>query len=193
MRIVILILFVFNLAFASSAQIQSKTYSETRKLLFQMDRTRANKQFKRLFEEAHVRMPDLIQALDDSEQKVNPNSQVIINYLAEPEGLKALDKWKKRQTRTFAVPNVKFLTEKIYLEGNGSYLIGLVQKNKQLFQGIGSDMEDVSFKLIGYNKKTETAVFEIVQGQVFTEGWHSVIKFEDRRWRLILDNNIWVH
>jgi hypothetical protein len=158
-----------------------------------MERIQANKQLAKLFEEADLRMPDLIQALDDSEQRVSINSQVIINYLAEPEGLKALDEWKKRQTKNYSMPNMKLLSEKKYLDGNESNLVKLVQKNKHLFEAASFNEGDISIKLIGYNEKTKTALFEIVQGQVFTAGWHSVIKLEDNKWRLISDNNIWVH
>ena len=41
--------------------------------------------------------PDLIKALGDSEKQVSINAQVIINYLAEPNGLRALDEWYKAQ------------------------------------------------------------------------------------------------
>ena len=191
MRFVIFILIIFSLAFAVAAQSQSKSYSETRKLLFEMNRTHANEQLARLFKEADIRMPDLIQALDDSEQKVSLNSQAVINYLAEPEGLQAIDEWKKRQTGTFAVPNVKLLTEKIYLDGNNSNLVKLVRKNIHLFQVARFDEKNIFIELVAYNKKTKTALFEIIQGQTFTEGWHSVIKFENNKWRLVSDTNVW--
>jgi hypothetical protein len=192
MRIVFLTLLIFNLAFVVVAQSQSKTYSETRKLLLKMERSPANKQLKKLFEQVDARMPDLIQALDDSEYRVSINSQVIINYLAEPEGLKAIDDWKKRQSKEYSMPKMKLISEKIYLEGNDSDLVNLVQKNKHLFESANFNEGDIFIKLIGYNEKTKTALFEIIQGQVFTAGWHSVIKFEDNKWRLISDNNVWV-
>jgi hypothetical protein len=191
MRFVILILIIFSLAFAVAAQSQSKSYSETRKLLLKMNRTHANEQLVKLFEEADLRMQDLIQALDDSEQEVSLNSQAIINYLAEPQGLQAIDEWKKRQTGTFAIPNVKLLTEKIYLDGNNSNLVKLVRKNIHLFQIARFDKRDISIELVAYNKKTKTALFEIIQGQTFTEGWHSVIKFESNKWRLVSETNVW--
>jgi hypothetical protein len=191
MRFVILILIIFSLAFAVAAQSQSKSYSETRKLLLKMNRTHANEQLVKLFEEADLRMQDLIQALDDSEQEVRLNSQAIINYLAEPQGLQAIDEWKKRQTGTFAIPNVKLLTEKIYLDGNNSNLVKLVRKNIHLFQIARFDKRDISIELVAYNKKTKTALFEIIQGQTFTEGWHSVIKFESNKWRLVSETNVW--
>jgi hypothetical protein len=133
----------------------------------------------------------LIQALDDSEQQINLNSQVIINYLAEPEGLKALENWKKRQPETFSIPNSEPLTENIYLNGNSSDLISLVRKNIYLFQLGGYDEKDTFIELVAYNTKTRTALFEIVQGQIFTQGWHSAIKFEGDKWRIIAVNNVW--
>lgn len=189
MRFVILTIFI--LLFAVTAQSQSKTYSETKQLLLKMDRTHANKQLTKLFREADVRMPDLIQALDDSEKEVSLNSQAVINYLAESDGLQAIEQWKKRQTGTFSVPNVKLLTEKIYLDGNNSNLVELVRKNIHLFGVKSFDEKDTFIELVAYNKKTKTALFEIIQGQTFTEGWHSVIKFEGNTWRLVSDTNVW--
>jgi hypothetical protein len=122
---------------------------------------------------------------------VSLNSQAVINYLAEPDGLQAIEQWKKRQTGTFSVPNVKLLTEKIYLNGNNSNLVELVRKNLHLFQVASFGGKDISIELAAYNKKTKTALFEIIQGQIFTEGWHSVIKFEGGKWRLVSDTNVW--
>lgn len=193
MRILIFALLIFGLAFIEITKGQSKTYSETKQLLLKMDRHSPNKQLKNIFEQADVRMPDLIQALDDSEKAVCINSQIIINYLAEPEGLKAIEDWKKRQTGEYFMPNMKLLSKNIYLYGNESNLVKLIDNNKYLFEAASFNQGDISIKLIGYNKKTKTALFEIIQGQIFTAGWHSVIKFEDNKWRLVSDNNIWVH
>lgn len=189
MRFVILTIFIS--LFAVTAQSQTKTYSETKQLLLKMDRTHANKQLAKLFREADARTPDLIQALDDSEKEVSLNSQAVINYLAEPDGLQAIEQWKKRQTETFSVPNVKLLTEKIYLDGDNSNLVELVRKNIHLFGIKSFDEKDTFIELVAYNKKTKTALFEIIQGQTFTEGWHSVIKFEGDKWRLVSDTNVW--
>lgn len=156
-----------------------------------MDRTHANKQLAKLFESADLRMPELIRALDDAEQKVRLNSQYIINQLAEDDGLKALDDWRKRQTGTYSSPVLKFVAQQIYLEGDSRDLQKLVRKNIGLFQIARYDDKDISIKLIAYNKRTKTALFELFQGQVFTEGWHSVIKFKGDKWRLVTDTNVW--
>jgi hypothetical protein len=189
----VLISLIFQLAFAVTAQSQTKTYSKTRKLLLKMERGPANKQLKKLFEQADIRMPDLIQALDDKEKQVSINSQVIINYLAETEGLKAIDDWKKRPSENHWMPIMNLLSEKIYFEGNDSNLVKLALKNKHLFQASSFNTGDISIKLVGYSEKTKTALLEIVQGRIFTAGWHSVIKLENDKWRLVSDSNVWVH
>lgn len=156
-----------------------------------MDRSHANKQLAKLFESADLRMPELIRALDDSEQKVSLNSQYIINQLGEDDGLKALDDWRKRQTGTYSSPVLKFVAQQIYLEGDSRDLEKLVRRNMGLFQIARYANKDISVKLVAFNKRTKTAVFELVHGQTFTEGWHAVIKFEGEKWRLVTDTNVW--
>jgi hypothetical protein len=77
----------------SFARHQDDTYSETRWLLRDMERRSGNKALKQLFEEGEERMPDLIRALYDRDKKVSLNSQVIIKYLATPEGPAAIEEW----------------------------------------------------------------------------------------------------
>ena len=177
------------------AQNLSQTFRETREWLLKMDRSSGNTALRQLFEEADVRMTDLIQALDDPQQNVSINAQVIINYLGETAGLKALDEWyrkAKEGRRNYSMPKMKLKSEAEYLEGNDSDLAKLVLKNKALFEAARFNEADVSAKVIAHNKRVKAALIEIVQGQIFTAGWHAVIKQEGDKWRLISDNNIWM-
>jgi hypothetical protein len=198
LRIVLSLLLFFPLLGAQLgwAQSQSDKYPQTRKWLLKMDRRSPNKEIRKLFEEADARMPDLIRALDDTEKDVSINSQVIIKYLAEPEGLAALDDWyqkRKEQGKEYWIPKMNLLSEAKYLEGNDSDVARLVLKNKHLFEAFAFNASDVSARLIAYNKRAKTALVELIQGRVFTAGWHAVIKREGDKWRLMSDNNIWVH
>jgi hypothetical protein len=86
MRLTIVVLLaIVSGASTPNARTQSKTYSETRKLLVRMEHTHADANLKKLFEEADARKSDLIQALYDPEQKVTVNAQVVMKYLQEPE------------------------------------------------------------------------------------------------------------
>jgi flagellin-specific chaperone FliS len=192
-RITLLILLAFNLAFVLTTHSQTSTYSETKELLVEMKRRSTNKQLKMLFEQADTRMPDLILALDDKDKQVRLNAQIIINYLAEPEGLEAIVKWKQRQGGNYSWMSIELLQKKVYLDGDNLDLVKLVQNNKKLFQAATVNPVDVSVNLIGYNKKTKMALFELILGQTFTSGWHSVIKFENNKWRIVSDTHIWVH
>jgi hypothetical protein len=178
-----------------NSQASNTTYSKTRKLLQKMERSPGNQELKKLFEEADLRMAELIAALSDSDKQISVNAQVILNYIADPQGLSMLDEWYKKQKesgREVWMPKMEFLSEPKYLEGSDTDLAKLALKNKQLFEASRFNSGDVWIKVIGYNKRSKTALLEVVQGQILTVGWHAVIREENNRWRLISDNNVWV-
>jgi|GEM_PF-5079035 len=89
-------------------------FSETRKLLLEMERDARSQALKRLFEEGEERMPDLIQALYDPEKKVNLNAQVVIRYLADSGGMTALEKWYEsrwQQGKEYWMPKIEPLPD----------------------------------------------------------------------------------
>ena len=186
---------VFVLCESVAAQQNLKSYSQTRKLLRGMETQPANGKLKRLFTNADEILPDLILALDDPEPKVNLNAQRILLYLATKESLKALDDWKhdlRKAGKGFSSPVLQLLPKPFILSGASSDPLRIANQNKQVFKASSFNEGDVTFRLVAFNKKTKTALLQIVQGQVFTEGWHSVIRREGTVWYLISDNNIWV-
>jgi len=179
----------------SHPQVVNATYGKTRELLLKMERRAGNRQLKTLFEQADIRMPDLINALSDPEKQISINAQVIIKYLADPAGLRALDDWYKAQNkmgREFSMPEIALLGDPKYLEGGDSDLAKLALKNKHLFEASRFNSGDVWIKVIAYNKRSKAALLEVVQGQILTAGWHAVIRQENNRWRLVSDTNVWV-
>lgn len=171
-----------------ATQPQSKTYSETRKLLLQMERCHANKALKKLFEEETARRSDLIRSLYDREQKVSLNAQSILRYLADPAGLSALEVWyeyRRTHRKEYWISPVELLTEVKFLEGNNRDLSKLVLDN------LHPNEKDFSAKLVAYNKTTDTALIEVVQGEIFTEGWHVTIRLENSKWRLLSNYLCW--
>jgi hypothetical protein len=195
-NIVLVLVLINQLVFSvGKVEYQTNTYSETRKMLLKMERHPNNRQFRKLFAEADIRMADLIQALDDPQENVSVNAQVILKYFAAPKGLNAIDEWsrkRKEQGKDIWLSSVELLSNPKYLEGNDSDLVKLVMKNRHLFKGSTFNTGDISPKVIAYNKRAKVALIEIVQGQMFTAGWHAVIKQEGDRWLLISDNIIWV-
>jgi hypothetical protein len=152
-----------------------------------MESSPADKNFKKLFEEADWRRLDLIQALYDPEQKVGVNAQVVMKSLAEPSMLAAIDEWyeyRKKLGKDYWWPKVELTSEVKYLKDDHD-LAKLVLKN--LYPGL----KDVSAKLVAYNKNLNTALIEVVFGEVFTEGRHVAIRKENGRWRLLSDNLAW--
>lgn len=192
-----LMMLLILLAFRSGwSQDKNGLYPETRKWLLKMDRRTGNKELRQLFEAADARMADLIRALDDPQKEISINAQVIIRYLAVQESLAALSEWYRKQNeqqKEYWMPKVELLSEATYLEGDNTDLAKLVLKNKRLFEAFKFNSGDVTAKLIAYNKRQKAALIELVQGDTFTAGWHAVIKQEGDRWRLMSDNNIWVH
>ena len=169
-------------------ETHSKTFAETRNLLLAMERDSTNKAFKKLFEEGDIRQSDLINALYDPEQKVSLNAQSIILYLADPQGLSALDKWyeyRRTNTKEYWISPVTVLTDAKFLNGNDHDLAQLVLKN------LHPKQKDWWAKLIASNKDKNTFLVEVVQGEIFTEGWHVTIRRENGRWRLLSHYLVW--
>jgi len=167
---------ILGYAVSITAQTQSKTYSETRKLLLKMERAHYYKILKKLFEEGEARKADLIKSLYDSEHKVSLNAQAVLRYLANSKSLSALDEWyeyRKKNHKDYWTAPIELLTKAKYLNGNENDLTKLVLKD--LYQ----NQKDCWANLIAFNKETETAFIEIIKGEIFTEGYHVVIRKEN--------------
>lgn len=173
---------------------QTKTYYSTRDLLLKVERRSSSKALKKLFTEADARMPDLIEALNDPDEAVNLNSQIVLKYLAAPEGLTAMENWYQRrreQGKGYSMPRVDRLSEVKYLQGDSSNLEKLALKNAAQLAAGKYGAKDLSARLVAHNKKYDTALIEIIDGEVFTAGWHIVIRREAGKWRLVSDNLVW--
>jgi hypothetical protein len=188
LRLTVVLLLIVCGAVSLSAQTQSKTYPETRKLLLKMERAHGDRTLKKLFEEGEAREPDLIQALYDPVQKVSLNAQSVIKYLADPRALSALEEWyafRRKSAEDYWISPVKLLTEVRYLSGNNQDLAKLVLK------ALHPNEKDVWAKLVAFNKESKAALIEVVYGEIFTEGWHVVIRRENGKWRLLSNYLVW--
>ncbi|HEY8225460.1 MAG TPA: hypothetical protein VIG25_09300 [Pyrinomonadaceae bacterium] len=188
LRLTIVLLVVVSGQVIGSAQTHSKTYPETRRLLLKMERAHDDKILKKLFEEGEARKTDLLQALYDPEQKVSLNAQSIIKYLADPQGLSALEEWyafRRKNDENYWISPVAVLPEVRYLDGKNQDLAKLV------LEALHPNEKDVWAKLVAFNKGSKTALIEIVYGDIFTEGWHVVIRKENGRWRLLSNYLVW--
>jgi hypothetical protein len=166
---------------------QSKTYPDTRKRLAKMDYFHLDANFKKLFEEAVPRKADLIHALYDDEQRVCLNAQIVMKFLADPEMLAGIKEWfeyRKKLGKDYWYPPIELTPDVKYLRDDRD-LAKLVLKN--LYPG----QKDMSAKVVAYNRDLNTAVIEVVFGEVFTEGRHVAIRRENGRWRLLSDNLAW--
>jgi hypothetical protein len=120
----------------------------------------------------------------------------VLKYLAEPQGLTAMETWyqhRRKQGKDYWMPKMELLSEAVYLKGDDADLEKLLLKNASSLEASKWGARDLSAQLIAYNKKLKAALIEVVEGKVFTTGWHVVIKQEMGRWRLVSDNLIWQH
>src|SRR5882724_6430453 len=122
----------------SHAQEPTRNYSDTRKLLLKMDRTRANGAFTKIVREADIRRTSLLAAVDDDTDKVQVNAQVIIRYMGDPEMLRALDDRIKAHLAKhlrLASPIISPIEADMYLYGSDTDPMKIVKKNASLFHG----------------------------------------------------------
>lgn len=171
---------------------RSRTFDETRNWLQKADAHSRNASFVKLFEIGDERIDDLISALGDSEPKVSINAQRILRYLALPKGVEAIVglKWCPK---TCSSPVLNVLERPLGLEGVGNNPNEIVKKNLGVFEASRFNSGDVTFRMLGHNTRANVALFEVVQGKIFTAGWHAVIQWKDGKWWLISDSNLWVH
>ncbi len=184
LRLILVLMFVF--AVGSAFGQDSATYSKTRELLLKMDRTKSDKTMKKLFEEGIERKSDLIRAIDDKEQRVSVNAQVIINYLSDAEMLAAISRSREQRALAkaeFWAPKMTLETETKILNDLGADLTEMILKN--LYP------KDCHARLIGFNKDNQTALIEVIEGSVFTTGYHVSIRKEGKGWRLLSNNLVW--
>ena len=83
------------------------------------------------------------------------------------------------------MPKIELLSEVKYLEGEDRDLAKLVLKNQHPKE------KDVWAKVVAFNRGQKTALIEVVFGNVFTEGWHVVVRQENGRWRLLSNSLVW--
>lgn len=171
---------------------RSNTFDETRSWLLKADPQSGNSSFRKLFEKGDERIDDLITALSDEEQKVSINSQRILRYLALQKGVDAIES-KRWCRQTCSSPVLNVFERPIALTGVSSDPLKIAVANRSAFEASRFNSGDVSFRLLGHNKRSNVALLEVIQGQVFTAGWHSVIQWKDGAWWLISDTNLWVH
>jgi len=72
-----------------------------------------------------------------------------------------------------------------FLTGSDADLAELVLKN------LHPNEKGFWAKVIAYNKRTDTVIVEVVQGEIFTTGWHITIRRENGRWRILSNYGVW--
>lgn len=82
------------------------SYGKIRKLLSDADVTHPNEEFARLYEIGDDRIGDLIKALKDGDPEIRRRAQIVIRYLANREGMKALHNIYAKQSEVIIAGTV---------------------------------------------------------------------------------------
>ncbi len=93
--------FVVGLLLAANAFPfrDASTYADTRKLLTALSDIKDDREvLAALFKKGDARIDDLIKALDDPDQNISLRAQIVIRYLGNQAGMKALDGWYNKQS-----------------------------------------------------------------------------------------------
>jgi hypothetical protein len=77
----------------------ARTYEDTRKLLTSLKNVKDDRDvLAALFKNGDARVGDLIEALHDPDRNISVRSQIVIRYLGNPAGMKALNDWYTQQS-----------------------------------------------------------------------------------------------
>ena len=100
------VLIIFALSGLDAAKGKSsQTCRDTRNLLSNAEASPLNKEFIALFQTGDKCITDLVRALNDEDGEIRRKAQVVIRYLNNPEGVKALHEiYSKQKEITFSGP-----------------------------------------------------------------------------------------
>lgn len=162
-----------------------------------MELDSGNRALKKLFKTGEKRLPDLIKALSEPDQKIQINTQIIIRYLGIPEGIAAIGSWMEYQQlhkQSYCYP----LGIKNFTAYNGRILIGDEKKPEKLvlqnaYFLIQGNKQGISARIIAYNEKGDKALVEVTDDcPLCGECWHVSVIHENGRWRYLATGMIWI-
>ena len=182
----VLVLVASCAAVSTSALSLSKPaqYESTRKLLRKLESlAHDSKVLGTFFRSEDAHLENLIKALDDSDQEVSLRAQIVLRYLRDPIGIRAIDSWVGRQTGEYAtapIPLRGFTSRRIV--GSGGNLARLVLKNAVFLEG--DDPKRTRARVIAYTAKKDRALVEITidAGGWTNECYHVVLVKDDQGW-----------
>jgi hypothetical protein len=104
LAIAFLLLFCLCGIMAAAANEPPQTNQDTRRLLAQLNNVRIDDDvLSTLFRIGDRRSADLIQLLDDPNREISIRAQIVIRYLGNEDGIRALRVWYGRQQGNYAV------------------------------------------------------------------------------------------
>lgn len=116
LRVVAAFLVSLFLAAPAFPVTQATTYEDTLKLLRSLKNRKDDRGvLATLFQKSDARIGDLIKALHDPDRHISLNAQIVIRYLGNQTGMKALEEWYATQTEIVrSGPNPLPLSERDY-------------------------------------------------------------------------------
>jgi hypothetical protein len=88
------------------------------------------------------------------------------------------------------MPKIELLSEDMVLDGEDGDPAKLVL---MYLRPVRDSHEKMHTKMIAYNRSLDTVLIELIYGEIFTEGWHAVLRRESGKWRVVSNNLVWQH
>jgi hypothetical protein len=167
------------------AQTQQSSYDETRKLLSSMAREENSASLAELFRTGDERIADLIKLLDDQDPFTSVRAQIVIRYLDNEAGMKALSQYYAQPgMRQVAGPKPLPSDERKSIPAGGS-LAELVQQNCSCVKT--EDIEYTHSRVLARSASGDKALIEIYinRGVLMEEWYHVVIKKRENGWQFV--------
>jgi hypothetical protein len=168
-------------------QAQRSSYERARNLLSSMGDVVVNSDtLAKLFRTGDENIADLIELLGDSDKAISLRAQIVIRYLNNEAGMKALAAY-------LAGPGERLIAGPAPLPGSqserilsgGPDLARLAQQNCSCVST--EDREYGHARILALTTKGDKALIEIYinRGALMEEWYHVVMKKDDKGWRLV--------
>lgn len=179
-------------AFLRTLQAESSDYKKIRKLLYAMEIQEFDtKPLAALFRLGDEHIKELIQALDDPAPDIRLRSQIIIRYLNNQEGMKALeDRYKRHQEQSIA--GTKLVNEDDYVPFTSSEKDLAKTVLRKAFFLSKEEKQQTTARLLAMSDSKDKALVQLYVNQgVLMERWyHITLHKKGQFWEFITSSMV---
>jgi hypothetical protein len=183
---IVLLVLLVTVATPSVTQTHRSSYNEISKLLSSMSDVQDSDSLAQLFKLGDEHITDLIKLLNEPDESISRRAQIVIRYLANDEGMRALDEY-------YAKPGVRLIAGPKALPSNEAKELPLGEKNvaKLVEENCpclkSADKQYAHTRVLALTTKGNKALVEIYinRGVLMEEWYHVVVRKTCERWQLI--------